>query len=92
MTQKEKLLLVLEKVKIPENTKEFVLQNIDKINLDQLESILKKYLDWLDLINKKDKQNLENFLSKKQSFDIVKDEFNEKQNSEEELDNLLKDL
>ncbi|MBT3726312.1 hypothetical protein HOG21_01015 [bacterium] len=45
MTQKEKLLLVLEKVKIPENTKEFVLQNIDKINLDQLESILKKYLD-----------------------------------------------
>ena len=92
MNQKEKLLKILDRVKIPEKTKNFIKLNIDKIKLDDLERILKKYLDWLDKINKKDKQNFENFLRKKQNFEITKEEFNEKQDSEQELDTLLKDL
>jgi hypothetical protein len=45
MNQKEKLLKILDRVKIPEKTKNFIKLNIDKIKLDDLERILKKYLD-----------------------------------------------
>ena len=83
---------ILEKLDFPDNLKDYILKNIEKIDLNDLVEVLEKYITNIEKIKFRDKEIVTNFNKSLLKYNSQNEQQNELNEAELILENEIKNI